>query len=442
VRRRERLVICLGANALVALALAAGASGATTRYASPGGGATGAEPCPLSDPCTLAYAIQGHTPGQVVNGDTVVVLSGLGAYNPGTSLLLSANVDLGGEPGKPLPVIHGAGTVGLTRSGPATIHDLRIEQAAGTAGLSLDGAPAGLVAERVLVSYAGSSGIGACQFTETIVMKDSVCLATGTGGSGVINGGGVVNVTLRNVTAIGTGTGARGIRMDSNSNDTLVGTNVIAFGTLSDVLSSTTGGTTKVTLDHSNYDSAPTIAVTGTATATPPGTNGNQTAPPLFANFAGGDFREVGGSPTIDAGLDDPANGSFDLDHAARIQATCLGGTAKPDIGAYEIAPPVASPACSLFTIGTLKRNKKKGTATLTVDVPGGGVLTATGKSLKKASANATALGSFKLKLKASGKAKRKLDDQGKAKLKLTVRWAPTGNTAATQKHPVKLKKK
>jgi hypothetical protein len=433
--------VYLAVNALAALALTAGASAATTRYASPGGGATGGEPCPLSDPCTLANAIQGHTPGQVVDGDKVVVLSGLGAYNPGTGLLISANIDLGGEPGKPLPVIHGAGTNGLSRSGPATIHDLRIDQPTGTAGLSLDSTPGGLVAERVFVSYGGAAN-GACQFTETILMKDSVCLATGTGGAGVNNGGGVVNVTLRNVTAVGTGTNGRGIRMDSNSSVTLVGTNVIAFGTLSDVFSGTSSGTTAVTLDHSNYDTAPTAAGTGTATATAPGTNGNQTAPPLFANLAGGDFHELAGSPTIDAGLADPSIGSFDLDHAARSQATCLGGTAKPDIGAYEIAPPVASPACSNFTIGSLSRNKKKGTATLSVDVPGAGVLTATGKGLKKATTNATALGSFKLKLKASGKAKRKLADKGKAKLKITLRWAPTGNTAASQTRVVRLKKK
>ena len=93
------------------------------------------------------------------------------------------------------------------------------------------------------------------------------------------------------VTAVGSGANGRGIRMQfPTSLVTLVGTNVIALGTLSDVFSSTAGGTTTVTLDHSNYDSAPT---SGGATATPPGSNGNQTAPPLFVNQAGGDFREV-----------------------------------------------------------------------------------------------------------------------------------------------------
>jgi hypothetical protein len=429
----------LAAIALVALAVTAGASAATTRYASPSGGATGAEPCPLSDPCNLTNAIQGHLAGQVVNGDQVIILSGLGAYNPGGAIAIPANIDVGGEPGKPLPVIHGAGTVGLSRSGPATIHDLRIEQASGTAGIDLDSTPGGLVAERVFVSYGGATGGGACEFSETSTMDDSVCWATGAMGAGVFNGGGITHVTLHNVTAVGSGTGARGIRMDSNSLVTLNGTNVIVLGTLSDVFSNTTGGTTEVTLDHSNFDTAP---ATGGATATAPGTNGNQTTPPLFVNSAGGDFRELAGSPTIDAGLADPAIGSFDLDHAARSQALCLGGVANPDIGAYEIAPPVASPTCSKFTIGSLTRNKKKGTATLSVDVPGAGVLTATGKGLKKASTNATALGSVELKLKASGKAKRKLADKGKAKLTVTVSWAPTGNTAASQKHPVKLKKK
>ena len=86
-----------------------------------------------------------------------------------------------------------------------------------------------------------------------------------------------------------------------------------------------------------------------------------------------------------------------------------------------------------------LALNKKKGTATLTLSVPGAGTLTATGNGLKKATGKPTAVGATKLKLKALGKAKRKLDEEGTIKLKLSLRWAPTGNTAATQTVKVKL---
>ena len=106
--------------------------------------------------------------GQVVNGDQVIVLSGLGDYNPGRWIAdpgqhrrrWRARKAAPGDPRRrdrrPQP-----------HRGPATIHDLRIEQASGTAGLYLDSTPGGLVAERVFVSYAGASGGGACQFTET-----------------------------------------------------------------------------------------------------------------------------------------------------------------------------------------------------------------------------------------------------------------------------------
>ena len=427
------------AIALVVLALAPAVQ-AATRYASPMGGMTGAEPCVRSDPCTLTNAIQGHVAADVQNDDQVIVLGGLGPYNPGTQINVTKPIDIGGEPGAPVPVINAAGTFGIDLQVPATIHDLRIDKAAGTSALFLDGI-VGAVGERLFVTYAGATSGAACMFAESSVLRNSVCWATGSMGAGVANGGGIVDAKLRNVTAIGSGVGGVGIRMDSTSSVTMAATNVIARGTSFDTVSTNTGAGTSsaLTLTNSNYANPSTTG--SNASTTPPGTNGNQTAAPLFANAATGNFHELAGSPTIDAGLADLLLDGLDLDRTARSQATCLGGASKLDIGAYEIAPPVASPACSKFTIGTLARNKKKGTATLTLNVPGAGTMTASGKGLKKATTDPTVAGDTKIKLKASGKAKRKLNDEGKVKLKVSLRWKPTGNTVATQTDKVKLKK-
>ena len=430
-------LVCAVALSVLVLAPAVDAA---TRYASPTGGATGAEPCLHSDPCTLTNAIQGHVAADVQIDDQVIVLGGLGPYNPGTQINVLKRIDIGGEPGAPVPVINAAGTFGIDLQVPATIHDLRIDKAAGTSALFLDGI-VGAVGERMFVTYAGATSGAACMFAESTVLRNSVCWATGSMGAGVANGGGIVDAKLRNVTAIGSGAGGIGIRMDSTSSVTMAATNVIARGTSFDTVSKTTGvgPISALTLTNSSYATSSTTG--SNASTTPTGTNGNQTAAPLFANAATGNFHELAGSPTIDAGLADPVLDGLDLDRTARSQATCLGGASKLDIGAYEIAPPAASPACSKFTIGKLALNKKKGTATLTLSVPGAGTLTATGNGLKKATAKPTAVGATKLKLKALGKAKRKLDDEGTTKLKLSLRWAPTGNTAATQTVKVKLKK-
>jgi hypothetical protein len=58
---------------------------------------------------------------------------------------------------------------------------------------------------------------------------------------------------------------------------------------------------------------------------------GNQTSvDPVFVNAAAGDFHQMPTSPTIDAGIDDPFVGDFDIDGQARIFGL------SPDIGADE----------------------------------------------------------------------------------------------------------
>jgi hypothetical protein len=100
------------------------------------------------------------------------------------------------------------------------------------------------------------------------------------------------------------------------------------------------------------------------------------------------------------------------------------------------------------FTLGKAKLNKKKGTATLTVDVPNPGELTGSGKGVKVASAagavtskTVTAPGKVKLTIKAKGKKKGTLNETGKVKVKPKITYTPTGGDPTTQSIKVKLKK-
>jgi hypothetical protein len=101
----------------------------------------------------------------------------------------------------------------------------------------------------------------------------------------------------------------------------------------------------------------------------------------------------------------------------------------------------------SAFTIAGTQRNKKKGTATLTFDLPNPGDLAGSGKGAKVATAGAltskaVAAGTATLLVKAKGKKKRKLNDNGKVKLNLTVTYTPTGGDPNSQPIKLKLKKK
>lgn len=110
-----------------------------------------------------------------------------------------------------------------------------------------------------------------------------------------------------------------------------------------------------------------------------------------------------------------------------------------------SLAPTPVSPS-NAFTFGKLKLNKKKGTATLKVNVPGAGTLTAVDakkkspKRVRKASATASGPSVATLKLKATKSGKKTLVAKGKLQFKLSVTFTPTGGTAAAQVFAGKLK--
>jgi hypothetical protein len=132
------------------------------------------------------------------------------------------------------------------------------------------------------------------------------------------------------------------------------------------------------------------------------------------------------------------------------------GNLADGESGAFKDSPGRRVNATAVFVpsnafaLGDLRRNTRKGTATLTVTgVPNPGELVLAGKGVKTARAGGaviaktvTAPGDVKLKIRATGKKKRRLNATGKVKLNLAVTYTPTGGDPSTQTLRVKLKKK
>jgi hypothetical protein len=102
------------------------------------------------------------------------------------------------------------------------------------------------------------------------------------------------------------------------------------------------------------------------------------------------------------------------------------------------------------FGLAATQRNKKKGTATLTFNLPNPGKLTGAGKGARVSVTTSGTVGSVlapnsgpsQLLVKAKGKQKRKLNETGMVKLRLSVTYTPTGGDPSTQSVKVRLKKK
>jgi hypothetical protein len=124
-----------------------------------------------------------------------------------------------------------------------------------------------------------------------------------------------------------------------------------------------------------------------------------------------------------------------------------VGQTRSPSgTQAFELTFQADINPTNAFTLGSTTRNKKKGTATLTVNLPNPGELTASGKGAKASgvaviSKSVTAPGAATLLIKAKGNKKATLSQTGKVKLSLNVTFTPTGGNPSSVATKVKLKK-
>ena len=93
------------------------------------------------------------------------------------------------------------------------------------------------------------------------------------------------------------------------------------------------------------------------------------------------------------------------------------------------------------FTLGDVDRNKKEGTAKLTVNIPNPGRLVLTGKGLRKRKKSPDASGDVVLKIKTKKNKLDRLNKNGKVKVKPKITFTPTGGDPATESRRLALKK-
>lgn len=314
------------AGLALVLTVAVGAPSAATtpssvRYASPDG--TGST-CTRAAPCDLVTAVND------ADADSEIVITAGSYGSPAHPLATTlednaADLDIHGALGAQMPRIYSAPSgdaVELTQG--SVLSKVEIITSAGAYGV-VDTASA----DHLFVVDTATSGT-ACAVYGTL--SDSLCLATGSNGTGVgLTVTAVTTTTVTGVTAEAPGMHGTGLSAASATATvafSVFGTNDIAHGGGVDIAAHNGGSPVTVGLRFSDYSS---ITTSGVASVLNDPTNLN--TPATFINRAGRNYHEAPGSATIDAGTAAP-RGDTDL---AGLPRTLGPAT---DMGAYEYAPP------------------------------------------------------------------------------------------------------
>lgn len=318
---------------LIALVGATSAS-ATQRFTSPTGTATTGTGCPEITPCSLSNAasLANSNPGDEL------VLAG-GDYLLGVStLVVSGSIDMFGPgPSDPARLIStGNMAIQMTNSS-AVVRDIEIVHTTGTLGAIL--IQNGTV-ERVIARSTDGPGC----LVQNSTIKSSICTSAAAGVAAITfneNSGTFAN-TLRNVTAIGTGS-ARGLDAITSGTATVnfdVKSSILRGISIDIAASNAVSGATVVTATHSSYSS-----LGGNSTnVTPFSAPTIQGSAPVFVDAPGGNYHQAPNSPTVNAGIVDGQSGATDVDGDARTVGSA------PDIGADEVhKPTITAPADGSF---------------------------------------------------------------------------------------------
>ena len=95
------------------------------------------------------------------------------------------------------------------------------------------------------------------------------------------------------------------------------------------------------------------------------------------------------------------------------------------------------------FTIGSITRDRKRGTATFTVTTTNAGTVTASGNGMKKRGSKTLAVaGPITFSVATVGKTRHKLLRRGKIALTVNVNFFPPGGDPSTQALTLKLRRK
>jgi hypothetical protein len=447
-------------------------------------------------PGTLRTAIQA---AHITSGDDTITITATG-----TIALESALPPLQGGVGK--IAINGPGADRLTvrRSPPSPLIPFRIFEIESGAEVTIDGLT---VANGWVTGGGGGGGIfndGTLALVRSTISGNRVTNPAGgssNGGGGILNHGTLVvdRSTISENTADaasgggdGVGGGIRALGDLTVSRSTISGNTADVGGGIGFALVDTTL-LASVTMAH-NEAGLPgeghnlgghidrPVTLQNTIAVRPPGSGVNceidgpdalTSAGYNLADDASCELTEDSDRPGVDPGLGPLAdNGgpteshaiaagspAIDKGFAAQFGGTDQRGLTRPsvfpaiadapggdgsDIGAFELqAPSTGGPPSNEFSFGRLKKNKKRGTAKLTVIVPGpGDVELAKTKKVKAKDKRAAARRKVKLAIKPKPKAKRKLKSKGKAKVKANVTYTPDGGTPNTQTKPLKLVKR
>ena len=307
---RTFFAAALAATAFMSIVSTASAA---PRYASPSSADTSGS-CDSTAPCRLDWAVGGAS-----NGEIVQLLPG--DYAVSYPVAATASITVTADPAKPRPRLLGdalrtAPTISLGLGG--TLSHVYAEAATNQPAVSTKS----VLVEDVIAYSQGASAIVA-KAGSAAVIRDSVAqTAAGAPALKLTDNQITGSLDVVNVTAVANAIGSTGLENGSGGPVTI--TNTIARGAAADITKF--GIVADATVTYSSFRPAASTGVS----AGP----GNRDADPVFVNLTGGVFRQVAGSPTIDAGSGAAANlGSFDPDGRARI----IGSA--PDIGAYEFDP-------------------------------------------------------------------------------------------------------
>jgi hypothetical protein len=117
-----------------------------------------------------------------------------------------------------------------------------------------------------------------------------------------------------------------------------------------------------------------------------------------------------------------------------------LTGTAQVANGASSSGAAKIKVTKPSLKLGGVKYNKARGTALVSVKVPGAGTLTASGNGIVNAKKKAKKAKTLKIAVKAKGKTKGQLEEAGKAKVKAKFIFKPSSGISVTKKKSLTLK--
>jgi hypothetical protein len=305
------------------------ADASALRYASPTG--TAGNDCQTpATACDLATAVHGVPGNEPVTAEEVILQPG--TYNVAATVETGApSMNVHGATGQPAPLVTGSVAQLLFIGSGGRLADMEVVESGSEEAVFA----ANATLERLRV-IGKPSGDLLCQCYDGLI-RDSIFIArpgSGTGVVGVLSNEGTTHETLRNDTIYSESKEAPAIQLVQQGPKgplTLNAYNTIAINTEGghDVSASKLA---TITMDHSDYAS-PVAAGTGSVTDT----GGHVATPPSFVDAASGDFRELVGSPTVDAGLASEEDGTLDFAGNPRSIGTAT------DIGAFEYRPPEPS---------------------------------------------------------------------------------------------------